>query len=60
MNTNPIITITDLLEAQRWGMQAASIAGMAETKQVDYLTTQAVDFFTIRPDADYFLASFAA
>ena len=57
---NPIITIADLLEAQRWGMQAASIAGMTETKQVDHLTTQAVDFFAARPDADYFLASFTA
>ena len=60
MNTNPLITITDLLEATRWGMQAASIAGMTETKQVDHLTKQAVDFFIARPDADYFLASFTA
>jgi hypothetical protein len=60
MNINPIITISELLEAHRWGMQAASIAGMTETKLVDNLTTQAVDFFTARPDADYFLASFAA
>jgi hypothetical protein len=60
MNTNPIITIAELLEATRWGMQAASIAGMTETKLVDHLTTQAVDFFITRPGADYFLASFAA
>jgi len=57
MNTNPIITIAELLEAQRWGMQAASISGMPETKLVDQLTQQAVDFFVARPDADYFLAS---
>ena len=60
MNTNPIITVAELLEAQCWGMQAASISGMSETKLVDHLTTQAVDFFTARPDADYFLASFVA
>lgn len=60
MNINPIITIPELLEAHRWGMQAASIAGMAETKLVDNLTPQAVDFFRSHHDADYFLASFAA
>jgi hypothetical protein len=57
---NTLITIAELLEAHRWGMQAASIAGMTETKLVDNLTPQAVDFFQSRPDADYFLASFAA